>query len=228
MANQSVSVVMLGATGAVGTQALKALLLMPSIHQVTTLGRRPVSKISSELVQQFNIDIFKPDSYLKHLPNHQVAICTLGVGEPSKVSREAFVKIDKLAVLDFAKACKEAGVQHFELLSSVGISAQSSTFFLRIKGELVEELKALHFDRLSIFQPSMILTPTNRYGFVQALTLAIWPKLNPILFGRLKKYRGIKVAQLGQAFAANLLNKKSGLEMLTWEDFQSLFSKVDI
>jgi len=63
------------------------------------------------------------------------------------------------------------------LLSSVGISPKSKSFFLRTKGELVEALKALNFERLSIFMPSMILTPTNRYGFSQALTLAVWPKL---------------------------------------------------
>ena len=226
MTNQSISVVMLGATGAVGTQTLKALLSIPTIRQVTTLGRRPVPKITNELVKQHKTDVFEPNSYKHYLTNHQVAICTLGVGEPSKVSREDFLKIDKLAVLAFAKACKEAGVSHFELLSSVGISAEYKSFFLRTKGELVEELKGLEFERLSIFQPSMILTPTNRYGFTQALTLAIWPKLNPILLGRLKKYRGIKVEQLGQAFAANLLHPKKGIEMLSWGDFQSLFPKL--
>jgi len=101
--------------------------------------------------------------------------------------------VDKLAVIDFAKACKAGGVKHFELLSSVGISADSSSFFLRSKGELVEELKALNFERLSIFQPSMILTPTNRYGFMQGLTLAVWPVIDKLLIGGLRKYRGIKV-----------------------------------
>jgi len=86
----------------------------------------------------------------------------------------------------------------------------------------VEELKALNFERLSIFQPSMILTPTNRYGFGQAVTLAVWPLLKPILFGSLKKYRGVKVETLGAAFAKNLLRENAGLEYLTWEDFEEL------
>jgi hypothetical protein len=38
------------------------------------------------------------------------------VGEPSKLSREQFTRIDKQTVLDFAAACKRAGVSHFELL----------------------------------------------------------------------------------------------------------------
>jgi len=78
---------------------------------------------------------------------------------------------------------------------------KSNSFYLRTKGELVEALKALNFDRLSIFQPSMILTPTNRYGIAQAITLKVWPFLKPLLMGSLRKYRGIPVNVLGQAMA---------------------------
>ncbi len=58
----------------------------------------------------------------------------------AKMSKEDFVRIDKQAVLDFAVACMEAGVSHFQLLASVAISPQSKSFYLRTKGELVEEL----------------------------------------------------------------------------------------
>jgi len=218
----SFAVVMLGASGAVGTQALSALLQMSSVKRISLLGRRPVPNISKDYVKQHKIDIFNPASYTALLPGHDTAICTLGVGQPSKMSREEFLKIDKLAVIDFAKACKAAGVKHFELLSSVGINSKSASFFLRAKGELVDELKALNFDRLSIFQPSMILTPTNRYGIAQGLTLFFWPLLTPLLQGGLKKYRGIKVEKLGKAFAKNLLRKGEKLEMLTWVDFEHL------
>ena len=86
----------------------------------------------------------------------------------------------------------------------------------------MEDLKALQFERLSIFQPSMILTPTNRYGMSQAFTLAVWPLLNPFLLGGLKKYRGIKVEDLGTAIAVNAFTRGSGFESLMWEDVQDL------
>lgn len=62
-------------------------------------------------------------------------------------------------MLAFLQACKQAGVEHFELLGSVGANAKPSNFYLRTKGELEEGLKALGFARLSLFRPSMILTP---------------------------------------------------------------------
>lgn len=217
---QPTSIVMLGATGAVGGEALKVLLKDPRAEKITLLSRRGIPEMPAGRVTQHKVDIFAPESYANLVAGHQAAVCTLGVGQPSKVSKEAFEKIDKTAVIDFAKACKAAGVQHFELLSSVGIDPKSSTYYLRMKGELVEALKALDFDRLSIFKPSMILTPTNRYGFAQGLTLAVWPVLDKLFFGGARKYKGVKVEDLGGSMARNLFRNGAGYEELFWGDFQ--------
>ena len=213
------TIVMLGASGAVGTETMQMLLKMPNVERLTLLGRTPISAIPANIVKQHKIDIFNAHSYADVLEGHDTAICTLGVGEPSKMGKEEFIRIDKTAVLDFAKACKKAGVAHFQLLASVGIDAKSSSFYLKTKGELVEELIALNFEQLSIFQPSMILTPTNRYGFTQAVALFVTPFLNPLFFGSWRKYRGIPVDVLGKAIALNALNKNKGVERLEWDDF---------
>jgi hypothetical protein len=89
---------------------------------LTLLGRRPLESCTASFIQQKSIDVFMPESYQKYIEGHQTAICTLGVGEPSKMSKEDFVRIDKEAVLDFAVACKAAGVSHFQLLASVAIT----------------------------------------------------------------------------------------------------------
>ncbi len=217
-----VSVVMLGGSGAVGTAALKTLLQLNNIQQITLLGRNPISTVKTDCVQQHKIDVSDPRSYQNYVQGHTTAICTLGVGQPTKVSKEEFIKIDKTAVLDFATECKKAGLKHFELLASVGINAKSSSYYLRTKGELVDELKALNFERLSIFQPSMILTPNNRYGIGQAITLKIWPLLKPFFMGSLRKYKGIPVNILGQAMAKNILKEGEGYEVLQWDDFYTI------
>jgi uncharacterized protein YbjT (DUF2867 family) len=216
------SIVMLGASGAVGTETLNTLLQFKNIKQLTLLGRSTISDTNVDFMQQHKISISDASSYQKYLQGHTTAICTLGVGQPSKISKEEFVKIDKIAVLDFAKECKKAGVKHFELLASVGINPKSTNFYLRTKGELVEALKALNFERLSIFQPSMILTPTNRYGIAQALTLKVWPLLNPLFIGSLHKYRGISVNDLGQAMAKNIFKEGKAYEILQWDEFHSI------
>jgi uncharacterized protein YbjT (DUF2867 family) len=194
-----VSVVMLGASGAVGMQALGRLLQEPARARVTALVRKPLQGVDSEALTQHMLDVLSPQAYRHVLPKHDCAICTLGVGEPSKMSKAEFVKIDKDAVISFATACKAAGVRHFELLCAVGANAKSASFYLKLKGEIEEALKALQFERLSLFQPSMILTPTNRYGVSQAFVLATWPAVSHLMLGPLRKYRGIKVEDAAMA-----------------------------
>ena len=211
------SIVMLGATGAVGNIAARTLAQWPDLARLTLLGRRPADNVLGPAVAQQAIDIFTPASYQAYLPGHDVALCTLGVGQPSQMSKEEFVRIDRDVVLDFARGCKSAGVRHFELLSAVGANAASRSLYLRTKGELQEGLKALDFERLSLFQPSMIMTPTNRYGFTQALSLFAMPLLDPLLVGGARKYRSIRVEQLGAAIANNVRTTGSGLEVLQFD-----------
>ena len=226
MNTSHISVVMLGATGAVGGHTFRTLITYPQVDRLTLLGRHSIPDISNNNIHQKEINIFDSNSYRKLLPGHHTAICTLGVGQPSKMSKDDFVKIDKLAVIDFALECKKAGVSHFELLGAVGANSTSSSFYLRTKGELVNELKALNFERLSIFQPSLIQTLTNRYGFAQAVALSVFPILKPILLGNLRKYRGIPVEQLGKAIAVNILIDNKGLETLYWDDFYEITKAV--
>ena len=226
MTQTPLSVLMLGATGAVGSHVARTLAVMPDVEEMTLLGRRSLEGLPSDKATQSVIDIFDPASYDSALTGHQAAICTLGVGQPSKIGKDDFVRIDKMAVLAFAASCKKAGVSHFQLLGSVGADRDSRSFYLRIKGELEDGLRDLNFERLSLFRPSMILTPTNRYGLSQALTLAIWPRLRPFLAGGLRKYRGIAVDRLGKAMALNLRGTGNGVEILHWAAIDALARKA--
>lgn len=217
----AISVVMLGASGAVGGHALAQALALAKVAQITSLGRRALGIANPKLREEV-VDVFDPTAYAARLAGHSAAICTFGVGEPSKASREEFLRVDKTAVLDFAAACKAAGVRHFSLLSSVGVSSRSRSYFLRSKGELEDGLRWLEFERLSLFHPSMILTPTNRYGLSQGIILKVWPLLTPVLQGPLRKYRGVEVAKLGAAMARNVVRAGDGEEVLEWDGIMGL------
>lgn len=215
------SILMIGATGAVGSHTLAQLVQIPEITRITLLVRRKADILSDKVTQHI-VDLLDPSTYQEFVSGHYIAISTFGVGEPTKISKEEFIKIDKDAVLSFAKLCKNNGIRHFQSLGSIGVSSKSSQYYLKTKGELEDALEALAFDRLSLFHPSMILTPTNRYGFSQALTLAIWPILTPVLLGPLRKMRGVKVDCLGKAIANNVNTVKNGVETIEWDGFQAL------
>jgi uncharacterized protein YbjT (DUF2867 family) len=220
--DKPLSIVMMGATGAVGTEVVKTLATFKNLEKLTLLGRRIQDDHKHVAIKQHIIDVMDAGSYAKHLVGHEIAICTLGVGEPSKVRKEELVKTDKTAVLLFADACKQAGITHFQLLCSVGADSRSKSFYLRVKGELEDELKALGFERLSLFEPSVILTPTNRYGLTQAITLAVTPFINPLLIGPLRKFRGIRIENLGSAIAYNVTHEGATVEHLHFDAIMNL------
>jgi uncharacterized protein YbjT (DUF2867 family) len=215
-------VVTLGSSGAVGSNVLATLQSMPEVSTITALVRKPLQDAASDKLNEWIINVLSPASYAQHLKNHDAAVCTLGVGQPTKAPRDEFKKVDFDAVLAFATACKKADVQHFELLDSVAANPKSSNFYLKSKGELREAITALNFPRFSIFQPSMLLTKTNRYDAMQGLMLATWPTISHLLIGGLNKYRGIPVENLGRAMAQNLVRPGQGAEILHWRDFQPL------
>ncbi|WP_373236842.1 NAD(P)H-binding protein [Cohaesibacter celericrescens] len=99
------SIVMIGATGAVGTQALKRLVELDDVGKITLLVRS-LSAVESDKITQHVVDVLDPETYQTHLHGHDIGISTFGVGEPSKISKEDFLKIDKDAVLAFATNCK--------------------------------------------------------------------------------------------------------------------------
>ena len=219
-------IVFMGATGAVGSAAFRTLLQRNEVAKILTLGRRAVDlPAPTERVEQQRIDVHDPTSYADYIDDYNVAVCTLGVGEPSAVPKADFIALDKTAVLNFARACKERGVRDFHLLSSVGADAKSMNYYLRTKGELNDALEALGFERLSIYRPSMILTPTNRYGFTQGIALWLWPKLDAVLRGKWRKYRGIPVAHLGAAIANNVFVDRRGVAYLEYDAFVELVEK---
>ena len=71
-------------------------------------------------------------------------------------SKEAQHKVDYDYQLNFAKAAKENNVEDFVLVSAYGASPNSKIFYSKMKGELEEEIKKLHFNKLTIFNPGML------------------------------------------------------------------------
>ena len=107
-------ILLAGATGLVGNQVLS--LGLDQGHEVTTVGRRPTGRASSEIVSSF--------TELPHLPPANVAICALGTTIRQAGSKDAFRAVDHDAVMSFASAAKTAGIEHSA--SGVGAAADTS------------------------------------------------------------------------------------------------------
>ncbi len=141
----------LGATGATGKDLLHLLLKDHNVKQVDIFVRRNPGVEHGKLNTHI-IDFDNPDEW-KHLVKGDVLFSCLGTTRKAAGGKEGQKKVDYHYQLEFAKAAKENNVPTYVLVSSVSASSSSAFFYMKIKGQLEEEVRALHFPKLIIFNP---------------------------------------------------------------------------
>lgn len=144
----------IGATGATGRDLVNQLLTDKDYDEVNVFVRRPLT-VESPKLKTHIVDFEKPEKW-KDLVNGDVAFSCLGTTLKDAGSKEAQRKVDYDYQYNFAKAAKENEVEDYILVSSYGANPKSKIFYSRMKGELEQSIKALHFNKLMIFQPGML------------------------------------------------------------------------
>ena len=76
-------------------------------------------------------------------------ICTLGTRQ--KEGKDVFTQVDYQYPLNFATLAKKLAVPHFILLTSSGANPDSMFFYMKTKGNVERDVKALELQKLSIF-----------------------------------------------------------------------------
>lgn len=185
-------VALIGATGLIGRQLLP---LLERQHDLLVLGRRPSGAAREKLgpAEQW------PD--LLAGERVDVAISTLGSTIRAAGSWEALERIDRHSVTAFAGASREAGARQFLLVSSVGADPAARFPYLRIKGRLEADVRALGFERLDLVQPGLLLGPRAERRLAEGLGQRLAPLLNPLLVGPLVPYQAIESATVARALA---------------------------
>ncbi len=219
--------IVVGGTGAVGSALVRELLASPACTRVTALVRRPVDMFDETPgqtklhLEQINFDTLEPAT-ARLCKDGDRAFCTMGVGQPRKVSRELVWKVDVEYAGAFARGAATAGARHISLLSSVGANDQSRSFYIRIKGAAEKAFLDSGIPRVSLFRPSLLVTDEIRYGLQDRITQTVFPWISPILPSR---YREIRVEDLGRAMQCNAERRSEGTEFLYWADFQTLLTQ---
>ena len=144
----------IGATGATGRDLVNQLLTDKDYDEVNVFVRRPLT-VESPKLKTHIVNFEQPDEW-KDLVKGDVAFSCLGTTLKDAGSKEAQRKVDYDYQYNFAKAAKENEVEDYILVSSYGANPKSKIFYSRMKGELEQSIKALHFNKLMIFQPGML------------------------------------------------------------------------
>lgn len=144
----------IGATGATGKDLVSQLLTDKGYDEVNVFVRLPLA-VENPKLKTHIVNFDKPEEW-KDLVKGDVAFSCLGTTLKAAGSKEAQRKVDYDYQYNFAKAAKENEVEDYILVSSYGANPKSKIFYSRMKGELEQSIKDLHFNKLTIFQPGML------------------------------------------------------------------------
>lgn len=181
-----------GATGLIGGAAVQLLAQDPRFARPITITRRPAWQ---EVSDNHCVDFAHLGQYRDAL-NVDVVFSCLGTTRRQAGSIAAQRIVDVDYQLEVASLAREAGVEHFCLVSSSGADAKSANPYLQMKGELEQAVRTLGFPRLSIFQPSLLLGTRPDFRLGERIGAAILPLVT--LLPGLRAYRPIAGAEVAR------------------------------
>lgn len=200
---------LIGATGATGSDLLEKLLNDTTFDEVTVFVRKPIATKNDKLNGHV-VNFDRPEEW-KHLVKGDVAFSCLGTTLKAAGSKEAQRKVDYHYQYNFAKAAKENNVTHFILVSSYGANSKSSIFYSRIKGELEVAVQALQFHKTTIFNPGMLQRKnTDRSG--EVVMEKVLRFMNTL--GLFRKHKPLSTEVLAQAMINTAENQTNSHDVI--------------
>jgi uncharacterized protein YbjT (DUF2867 family) len=207
------TVLIAGATGMVGAQLLAKLLGAADYQRVTVLGRRapPVNDTKLEVC----ISDFSNLATLQSALACDDVFCCLGTTLRAAGSREAFERVDYQMVADLARFTRAAGARRFFLVSALGSSARSLSFYSRVKARAEAAVAEAGFETVHIVRPSLLLGARVESRPMEALGRRLAPMLNPLLVGPMRSARAIPAEEVAQSLLTLARRSERGLHIHT-------------
>ena len=184
---------LIGATGLVGQEILQQLLQDDECSALRVWARR--AETLAHPKQQWCAIDFDQLENLADFSGLDVVFCALGTTQ-GKAGRAGLQKVDHDYVLACARAARKAGIERFVVVSSLGASAKSPSFYSRVKAAMQNDLRELGFASLEIVQPSLLLGERDEARPAEMLGQKMAPVMNLLLP---RHYRAISGADVARA-----------------------------
>ena len=186
-------VVVLGATGMVGSALVELLLADTRVSEIRILSRRPLSYSQSK-IKVFETDLYNPNALA--FDQATALYCCIGTTRKKTPNRDTYHSIDHGITLAVATAAKAAGLSEVHLISAIGADSRSKIFYNRLKGEIENDLSGLNFERTMIYQPALLIGERQEKRTGEKFAQWFSPFLDKLLNKKVMKYHSIKARDL--------------------------------
>ena len=206
------TVLLLGASGLIGSHCLKILLADESFDRVVAVVRRPLGITHPKLVQTV-VDFDKLDNYAAEIKADAV-LSTLGTTLRKAGSSVKFTKVDYEYQLKVAEIAKRNGAQTFVLLSSIGADKKSLVLYTKVKGEVEDAISKLGYKKVIILRPSILLGERAEARLGETIGQWVAKEMPFIFSGPLSKYKGIPADTVAKAMINAVQKPYNGVSIV--------------
>lgn len=211
-----------GATGLVGGELLNRLLEDPFFDKIRILVRRPFPMEHPKLEKKL-VDFEDADSLLVALDGSEVIFCAIGTTQKNvRGDKAAYRKVDFDIPVHVATYGHMVGCKTFVLVSSVGANSKSKTFYLELKGEVEDAVRATGIESIHIMRPSMLLGQRKESRPMEKIGQ---PLMSALSFLLPSKYKPIKAGDVAKAMLAVSKTSKPGFFVYEYHEMKSLVMK---
>lgn len=214
---------LIGATGLIGSHLLQLLEADDHFSTIRLLVRRPY-KSGSPRTEVKLIDFADHESYRLGIYGSDAVFCAIGTTQKKvKGDKEAYRRVDHDIPVRAAQFSALSGCAHFSLVSSVGADSSSGNFYLKLKGQVEDEVRRQAIPSIAVFRPSILLgdrkesRPAERIGQVAMSALSF------ALIAKLRKYKPIHARQVATAMIAAAKEQRSGFNVYEYGEMKELF-----
>ena len=179
--------------------------------------------LSTESIE--NQTLFDSEN-LPELPNAKsLAIC---IGYPldfleliyMKLNvKKEFKRVDLDLVTEICKKASHAGISNVLIISAVGANSSSLNYYLKIKGMMEDEVRAIGFNSIFFARPGHLLGPRDesRVDVFVRLIEFFGNLFSPLYISILRKYKNIPAQAVAQDLLNSYESNKSTSEIIIHE-----------
>ena len=220
----SKKILIVGASGLVGSEILENL--KSTNNDLILLSRRKLlDENNSQIIIDFeNIDSLSADTEIDEI---YIAIgFRLSLSELMFIKRDNrkdFINVDFHYIKKVAEFAKRCGASSIGMISAIGANSDSFNTYLKIKGDVENEIKLMGYEKIIIAHPSHLLgeRPNEKIPINVKVFEKITNFFGFLMIGPLQKFKNIDAKKVAKGIISKMNSVEDGIHYIDYKYFKN-------
>jgi uncharacterized protein YbjT (DUF2867 family) len=210
-----------GATGLIGSHLLQLLKEDGYFEKIRLILRLPYAGDQKVEVRVINFE--NESEFESSIAGSDVVFCAVGTTQRKvKGDQQAYRKVDYDIPVHAAQFCKKTNCNSFVVVSAIGANSRSKNFYLKLKGEMEDALRAISLKSVHVMHPSLLLGSRNEFRLGEIIAKGFMQTFSFLFLGGISKYKPIHAKRVAAAMVAAAKLNKEGFFIYEYEEMRKV------